>query len=124
MTDLKIEAGKKYLLRNGWTMSCYAIDDDETEKYPIRGVLRNPSGGDFLDTWAVTGVNDVDLKKGAYDIISEAPKPIEVNFWVRVYPDGEAGGVFCAPFVDEDEFDVRPIAQFKIKRTILPGEGM
>ena len=123
MTDtLKFEAGKEYLLRNGWRMICYRISDYETARSPIRGVLRNTAGYEQIETWTASGANDDGVEDGRFDIISEAPEPIEVDRWLWVYT-GRKPILESEPWFCESGFEY-PDAQIRIKRTVQHGEGM
>ena len=119
MTDtLKIEAGKEYLLRNGWRMRCYATDGEADE--PIHGAYFE---GDAwrISEWMIGGWWNGDISPSPMDIISEAPKTIEVDCWLRIYDDGSQD-IFDEPA--NAQLMLQPIAQIHIKRTVQHGEGM
>jgi hypothetical protein len=124
MTDtLKIEAGKEYLLRNGWRMRCYATGMDST--YPTHGAYFRPqlkSNGWSYSGWNADGSHP---SATSFDIISEAPETIEVDCWAWVYADGGVqiskkahGGPMMA---GANEI---PAAQFRLTRSVTVGEGM
>lgn len=120
MTDtLKIEAGKEYLLRNGWRMRCYATDGARAR--PIHGAYQTASGVWEPESWARTGrvMNGGDDDRR--DIISPAPETIEVDCWLWVYDDGSQG-VFDEPATMLSALQL--IAQIHIKRSIPVGEGL
>lgn len=118
MTDtLKIEAGKEYLTRDGSRARVYATDGEVF--FPVHGAIYD-GGGWELASWRGTGKHHNSPSTSGYDIISEAPKPIEVDCWVWVSHAGradiydhkrEAGGPSIA-------------AQFRLTRTVQHGEGM
>lgn len=138
MTDtLKIETGKEYLLRNGWRMRCYATDGGG--RFPVHGAYQNDDGEWVHESWSESGgilIGDFDHQD--LDIVSEAPKPIEVDCWVWVYEDaadvmmpyeyGKGGperlSILGAPAMPFPTTAAKPDAQKRIQFTILPGEGL
>jgi hypothetical protein len=122
MTDtLKIEAGKEYLLRNGWRMRCYATDGARAR--PIHGAYQTASGVWEPESWARTGrvMNGGDDDRR--DIISPAPETIEVDCWLWVYASGTADAL-SSKFRGPPDSIGAPAAQIHIKRSIPVGEGM
>jgi hypothetical protein len=122
MTVMNIEAGKEYTARDGSRVRIYATDADEP--LPIHGAILNLDRGWLIQNWHKNGyVGSAPV--GPIDIISEVPETIEIDCWVMVYPDGSLYPI-NTPW-DEARGDAIPtphIAQFHIKRSILPGEGM
>jgi hypothetical protein len=86
---MKIEAGKHYELRNGYTAYIYEVDIGE--EGIIAGKVTIPNCDAHVTTWTKNGrwSVDGDVSPNAWDII----KPVCENrkeCWHNVYPDGFA----------------------------------
>jgi hypothetical protein len=123
MTDtLKIEAGKEYLLRNGWRMRCYATDGGGF--HPIHGAYFDTATRDWVShDWTKRGHwSAARTREDGADIISPAPETIEVDCWLWVYADGSRA-IGSHPWMPGSAME-KPGAQIHIKRSIPVGEGM
>jgi hypothetical protein len=119
VTELKIEQGKEYLLRNGWRMRCYATYVGSG--HFIHGAYKSVDGDWVVMAWSKDGGYQTTEGPDRLDIISEAPKTIEVDCWVWVYGD-RVERMYCEWF-ERPDVD-KPIAQFHIQRSVTVGEGM
>jgi len=123
--DLKIEAGKEYLLRNGISARVYAIDGGGA--CPVHGAYNSMSEPNIWtpSRWSLSG--DWGVGPGEYprDIISPVPETMEVDCWLWVYSSGEVqkfGEAWTEAFINQSW--AAPIAQIHIKRSVTVGEGM
>ena len=86
MTQLKIEAGKKYRTRGGNEVE--VLKTDVRDKRPIAGIITNKDGSQFVHEWTVHGYCWPDGKPTFLDLISEI-KP-KRGVWLNVYDYGPA----------------------------------
>lgn len=122
MTDtLKIEAGKEYLTRDGNRARIYATDGGVI--FPVHGAIYEDGEGWDLASWTDTGKIQNSSSTSGYDIISEAPKTIAVDCWLWVF-DGRFPLTMDKPWEDADTAGTKPVAQFRLTRTVQHGEGM
>ena len=121
--DLKIEAGKEYILRNGWRMRCYAVTGGY--KGEIAGAIGHPSGVWAPSSWHVTGAwKHGALCESGKDIVAPASEKVDVNCWLSVFANGRYEVTDCELSYAKRLGGFAPIAQIHIKRSVAVGEGM